>query len=337
MASTTAHAEPNPAIIWDTVQAYQRTAALKGAVELELFTAVGEGAQTVPAIAARCKASERGIRILCDFLTVHGLLTKADGLYGLTSDSATFLDKRSPAYLGGVVGFINSPRILSAFDNVAELVRRGTTLLDGKGTVDTDDPVWLDFARCMPAMVMPAAQFLAEVAATDGPQKVLDIAAGHGMFGISLARRNPQAQIVPVDWAGVLEIAKGNAANAGVAGRYRPLAGDAFQVDFGTGYDTVFVTNFLHHFDPPTNETLLRKIRAALNPGGKVYTLEFVPNDDRVSPPPAATFSLQMLGGTPAGDAYTFGELVRMFAHAGFGHTERMDVPRSPETLLVAS
>jgi ubiquinone/menaquinone biosynthesis C-methylase UbiE len=203
--------------------------------------------------------------------------------------------------------------------------------------VDTDDPVWLDFAKCMPAMVMPAAQFLAEVAATEGPQKVLDIAAGHGMFGIALARRNPQAQIVPVDWSTVLEIAKGNAANAGVAGRYRPIVGDAFQVDFGAGYDVALVTNFLHHFDPPTCESLLRKIRASLVPGGKVYTLEFVPNDDRVSPPPAATFSLQMLAGTPSGDAYTFVELSSMFANAGFSKTERMDVPRSPETLIVSS
>jgi ubiquinone/menaquinone biosynthesis C-methylase UbiE len=332
-----AHAEPNPAIILDTVQAYQRTAALKGAVDLDLFTAIGEGAQTVSAIAGSCKASERGIRILCDFLTVHGLLTKADGLYGLTVDSAAFLDKRSPAYLGGIVGFLNSPGITGAFDNIAELVRRGTTILDGKGTVDTDDPVWLDFAKCMPAMVMPAAQFLAEVAATEGPQKVLDIAAGHGMFGIALARRNPQAQIVPVDWSTVLEVAKGNAANAGVAGRYRPIVGDAFQVDFGAGYDVALVTNFLHHFDPPTCESLLRKIRASLVPGGKVYTLEFVPNDDRVSPPPAATFSLQMLAGTPSGDAYTFVELSSMFANAGFSKTERMDVPRSPETLIVSS
>jgi SAM-dependent methyltransferase len=332
-----AHAEPTPALIWETFQAYQRTAALRGAVELELFTAIGEGAQTVPVIAARCKASERGIRILCDYLTVYGLLAKSDGRYDLTPDSATFLDKRSPAYLGGALAFINSPAIIGAFENIAEVVRRGTTVLEGKGTVDPDDPVWIDFAKAMPPLVMPAAQFLAEVAASDGPQKVLDIAAGHGMFGISIARRNPQAQIVPVDWAAVLEVAKGNAANAGVADRYRPIVGDAFQVDFGSGYDVALLTNFLHHFDPPTCESLLRKVRAALNPGGKVYTLEFVPAEDRVSPPPAAAFSLQMLCGTPSGDAYTFNDLISMFSAAGFSRCERMDIPRSPETLVVSS
>ncbi len=121
----------------------------------------------------------------------------------------------------------------------------------------------------MPPIVAPAAQFLAQVAATDRPQKVLDIAAGHGLFGIGIARRNPQAQIVPVDWSAVLEVAKSNAAAAGVADRYQPIVGDAFGVEFGTGFDVVLLTNFLHHFDKPTCETLLRKIRASLARAGR--------------------------------------------------------------------
>src|SRR5436305_8466689 len=94
---------PNPAIIFDTIHAFQRTACLRGAVELDLFTKIGEGNQTAETLARSCNASERGIRILCDFFTIHGLLTKTDGAYALTIDSATFLDRRSPAYLGGTL------------------------------------------------------------------------------------------------------------------------------------------------------------------------------------------------------------------------------------------
>ncbi len=332
-----AHTEPNPGLIWDAINAYQRTACLHGAVELELFTHIGEGAQTVAALAGACRASTRGIRVLCDTLVIQGLLTKDDGRYSLTPDSAVFLDKRSPAYWGGALAFINSPWLLGAFDNVAELVRRGTTMLDGRGTVDPDDPVWVDFAKAMPPFVRPAAEFLGDAAASQGPQRVLDIAAGHGLFGIAIAQRNPQAQITPVDWRAVLEVAQENAAQAGVTDRYHPIVGDAFEVDFGGGYDVALLTNFLHHFDPPTCEGLLRKVRASLAPGGKAYTLEFVPNEDRVSPPPAAGFAMMMLGTTPAGDAYTFDDLQGMFANAGFSKTERMDVPRSPETLIVSS
>jgi SAM-dependent methyltransferase len=336
MASIAHSTEPNPAIIWDTIHAFQRTACLRGAVELDLFTKIGEGNQTVETLARVCHASERGIRILCDFLTIHGLLTKADSAYSLTPDSATFLDRRSPASWAGTLKFLCSPTMMAGFENVAELVRRGTTQLEGAGTVDPEDPVWVDFARVMPPLVAGGAPFIAEQAVIDGPQRVLDIAAGHGLFGIAIARQNPHAVISPVDWRQVLEVARENAQKAGVADRYHPIAGDAFEVDFGTGYDTVLLTNFLHHFDTPTNEKLLRKIRACLKPGGKVFTLEFVPNPDRVSPPPAAGFAMLMLSGTPAGDAYTFDEFSAMFAHGGFPSTSRIDMPKSPETLLVS-
>src|SRR5437870_7798338 len=100
--------QPTPALLFDTFNAYQRTQAIKTAVELELFTAIGEGKTTAKEIAERCGASERGTRILCDFLTIIGFLTKQDNKHALTPDSGKFLDKRSPAYMGTVTDFILS-------------------------------------------------------------------------------------------------------------------------------------------------------------------------------------------------------------------------------------
>ena len=131
-------------------------------------------------------------------------------------------------------------------------------------------------------------------------------------------RNNPQAEIVALDWPAVLEVAKENAAKAGVTDRYSTIEGNAFDVDFGTGYDVVLLTNFLHHFDPATCETLLRKVHASLADGGRAVTLEFVPNDDRVTPPESAAFSMIMLTSTPSGDAYTFAELERCLRMRGF-------------------
>src|SRR5262249_47371419 len=154
------------------------------------------------------------------------------------------------------------------------------------------------------------------------PIRVLDVAAGHGMFGISVAQRNPQAKIVALDWEKVLEVAHENAVRAGVQDRYELLAGDATQINYGTGYDLVLLTNILHHFDAATCVALMQKVRSSLKGNGLVMTLEFVPNEDRVSPPVAATFSFTMLGTTPAGDAYTFAEYDRMFRQAGLNRSE---------------
>ena len=195
--------------------------------------------------------------------------------------------------------------------------------MNGDGTIEPENPIWVRFARGMAPMMSMPAQMMAKLVDPNGDRKlkILDIAAGHGVFGIAFARNNKQAEITAVDWQAVLEVAKENAQKAGVSDRYRTIPGSAFDVDFGTGYDLVLLTNFLHHFDPPTNETLLRKVRAALADGGRAVTLEFVPNEDRVTPPDAAGFSMMMLTGTPNGDAYTFSELERMFANAGFSRS----------------
>jgi ubiquinone/menaquinone biosynthesis C-methylase UbiE len=328
---------PSPDLFFDTMFAHQRTAALKAAIELEFFTAIGEGATTVAALAARCAASERGARILCDNLTMMGFLTKTDATYALTPDSEIFLSKRSPAYLGGIAEFLQSPEMTRYFDDLVGTVRRGSVAA-GKETVTEENPVWVTFARAMVPMMMPAAHGIAEVldAASLGPIRVLDIAAGHGMFGIVIAQSNPSAQIVAVDWAPVLAVATENAQAVGVGERHRTLAGDAFKVDYGDGFDLALLTNFLHHFDRPTCVTLLRKVAAALNPGGRAVILEFVPNEDRVSPPMAAGFSLTMLATTPAGDAYTLHEFREMLAEAGFRDVSAHPLP-SPQTIVIAT
>jgi 2-polyprenyl-3-methyl-5-hydroxy-6-metoxy-1,4-benzoquinol methylase len=157
------------------------------------------------------------------------------------------------------------------------------------------------------------------------------------MFGITLAKHNPRAEITALDWRNVLEVALENAQAAGVAERYHTIAGSAFEADLGTGYDVVLLTNILHHFDVATCETLLGRVHAALAPGGRAAILEFVPNDDRVSPPQAAAFSMMMLGMTPAGDAYTFRELESMCRNAGFATAQLHPLAPHPEAVVVAT
>jgi ubiquinone/menaquinone biosynthesis C-methylase UbiE len=283
-------------------------------------------------------ASERGIRILCDFLTVSGFLTKEEFQYGLAPDAAMFLDRRSPAYMGSAARFLTAPEMVKAFDNLTEAVRKGGTVMSEEGTLGGENPIWVEFARSMAPMMMKPAEVISQMVGADkgGKCRVLDVAAGHGLFGIDIARHNPQAEIVALDWASVLEVAKENARKCGVESRYSLIPGNAFEVEFGEGYDLVLLTNFLHHFDPPTCGQLLRKVYAALIPGGRAVTLEFVPNDDRVTPAETAAFSMIMLSSTPHGDAYTFTELERMFDDAGFTRSAHFRVPPLPESVIIS-
>jgi SAM-dependent methyltransferase len=327
-----------PTLIFDIMSAYQRSAALKAALKLDVFTAIAHDARTAAAVAEHCAASERGIRILCDFLTVIGLLAKSGGRYSLTADSAAFLIKGEPGYLGGTIDFIASPEFVRNFDELAPTIVRGTVPPQGNIAAEYEHPVWIQFARVMGPMMAPAARRIADLlkVGAAGPLQVLDVAAGHGIFGLTIAQCNVQAVITAVDWPGVLALASENADLMGVGTRFHTIPGDAFKVDYGRTYDIALLTNFLHHFDPRACTTLLRKVRDALRPGGQVMILEFVPNEDRVSPPVAASFSLTMLAGTPGGDAYTLAELRQMLKDADFTDVTAHALP-SPETVVIAS
>lgn len=330
---------PTPHLIFEMLQAHQRTAALKAAIDLDLFRAIGETPADVPSIAAACSASERGIRILCDFLVINGVLAKDGTRYRHTPTSATFLDPRSPASLASIAHFLTNSAMREQYQNLTEVVRQGRTTMPGDGSVEPDNPLWVQFAETMAPMMAPLAAPLGAVVLEGhaGPLRVLDIAAGHGLFGIEIAKQNPEAHVTAVDWAAVLRVATENARKAGVQDRYSLLPGSAFDVEFGGPYDAVLLTNFLHHFDQATCVSLLKKVRAALRPGGRAATLEFVPNEDRVSPPMPAAFAMTMLTSTAAGDAYTLSELSAMYAEAGFSGAAAHPIPMSPHTIVMGN
>ena len=326
---------PTPDLYFDTIFAFQRSAALKAAIDVDLFTAIGGGARTPRDLAAACTIPERSARILADYMTIVGFVVKSNGTYTLTPDTVAFLTKTSPTYLGGTAEFLYSAEVLERVKTTSDTVRNGKPALN---MVAGEDPAWVHFARAMVPMMMPAAHAIADLidASAGQPMRVLDIAAGHGIFGIVIAQRNPKAEIVAADWPSVLAVASEHAGAMGVASRHHQLPGDAFKTDFGTGFDVALVTNFLHHFDRQTCVGFLRKTARALKKGGRVAVLEFVPNDDRITPPMAARFSLTMLTNTDGGDAYTFRELTEMLTEAGFGQVTQHPL-QGPETVLIAT
>jgi cyclopropane fatty-acyl-phospholipid synthase-like methyltransferase len=331
-------AQVSPELFWDTMVAFQRSAVLKTAVELEIFTHIAKGSTTAASIAEAAGAAERGVRILCDSLTVIGFLKKNGTDYTLTDSTATFLDKSSPAYLGSAVEFILSPQQKRGFDDLTGAVRRGGSAITGDASMDPESEMWVTFARAMMPLMFPTAQAVARHIGldTDRKLKVLDIAAGHGIYGIAVAQKYPNAEVYGADWANVLTVALENAQKFGVTNRYHTIPGNAFETDFGTDYDVILVPNFLHHFDHAECEAFIRKLHSSVADDGKVITVEFVPNEDRVSPPPEAMFPLVMLAATPAGDAYTFSELKQMFEKSGFSRNDLVALEPMPQHLVVS-
>jgi 2-polyprenyl-3-methyl-5-hydroxy-6-metoxy-1,4-benzoquinol methylase len=338
MATPSSNTRPTPEHIFNTLNAYQETLALSTAIELDLFTAIADGANEVASVARKSGAAERGIQSLCNYLTTLGFLTKQDGRYALTPESSVFLNKRSPAYMGAIAGFLANDVIMKKFSSLTEAVKKGGSAAGHGDNQEVNDEMWVSFARSMAPITVPSAGFIVQLTgmAQGKACKILDIAAGHGMYGITMAKVNPNARVTALDWPNVLAVAKENAQAAGVADRYATRAGSAFETDLGEGYDYVLLTNIFHHFDHPTCEKLMKRVHAALKPDGQAITLEFVPNEDRISPRTPAMFSLLMLATTDAGDAYTLAEYEKMFRNAGFSRTTLHPIPDMPQQLLVS-
>src|SRR5215831_3874283 len=152
-----AHSQPTPARFFQALHAYQQTAALKAAIDLELFTVISEGHATVPELARRMQVAERGARVLSDFLVILGFLYKKDDRYSLTVDSAVFLDKNSPAYAGSIAKFIVSDFLLNGFKDFTALVRAGGPS-PAAAQRGVQGPIWVEFARHMAPLSLKIAE-----------------------------------------------------------------------------------------------------------------------------------------------------------------------------------
>ena len=321
--------------VFDIAVAYQRTAALVAAVKLDIFSIIGAETMSADQLANRTGCALRGMRILCDYLSVIGFLKKQNLEYSLTHVSRVFLDSSSSFAKGKIVDFVATPEIVDLFlHDPVSYVRKG-------GSVDStylspDHPVWARFAQAMvPFAATNAKRIAAHVAAFHSqPYTVLDIAAGHGLYGIELAKAMPQLTVTIVDWAPVLALAQANAEAAGVADRFRMIAGNAIELNWGRDYDLILLTNFLHHFDFDSCTSLLRKARLSLAADGRLLAVDFVPNEDRISPPIPAMFAFWMLATTPCGDAYTVRDLSEMATNAGFQRIITQPLGPGPQTLI---
>ncbi len=330
---------PNPIDhLFGTLTAFHRSAAIKAAIELDLFTTIVAGATTPDAIAARTGAAARGVRILCDALAVMGFLERRDAGYRVAADYAPFLDAKSPLYLGTCIRFLHDPTLIAGFARLTDAVRRGGTAATEHDALEPENPMWVEFARAMAPLAGVSAEILAILLAAEtlGPTRVLDIAAGHGLFGIALAKRNPALEVTALDWPNVLTVAIENAENAGVADRLRTRPGDAFKTDLGSNYDLVLVPNLIHHFDAAACEALFRRVHSALKPGGRIVIVEFIPDEDRRGPTTAVMFGLVMLAMTPGGDVYSLSECTRMLERAGFRKTTLHALTPSPQQVVIA-
>lgn len=316
---------------------YAPTFIIRSALQHRVFDLIDESPKTLDELAQATGASKRGLSAILNALVGLQFLARSNGRFTLTPESAAFLVSGKPGYHGAF--FTHTlDQILPRWQQLPEAVRTGKPAHAVNAQAEGAE-FFANFVEALFPMGYPAARKLGEqlgISKATGPVRVLDLAAGSGVWGIALAQQSPLVRVTAVDWPVVLETTKRVAAKHGVADCLSTIPGDLLEVDFGSGYNVAILGHILHSEGARRSRQLLRKTFDALAPGGTIAIAEFVPNDERTGPPNALIFAVNMLINTDEGDTFTFAEMSQWLRETGFCNARQLEAP-GPSPLILAT
>lgn len=307
--------------LMQTMQGFQESRILLTAIELDIFTAVGQGATAAQA-ASRIGTNARATETLLNALAAVGALTKKNGAFHNTPDSRRYLvagspDNRRPALMHTV-------DMWRAWAALTECVRNGAAVLPPK--LEERDQQWTEnFIAAMHRGAEGTAGRVVRAVGVAGVRRMLDIGGGSGAYSIAFAKANPRLRAEVLDLASVVPIAQKHIDAAGLADRVITRVGDLRSDDFGRDYDLILLSAICHMLSPEENQDLFRRCRQALAAGGRLVIRDFILEPDKTAPRFAAVFAINMLVGTERGSTYTEAEYAAWLAAAGFPEPTRLD------------
>src|SRR5881296_3377753 len=318
--------------------AYAPPLIISAAAGNKVFDALENGAKTAQEVANETGASPRALTILMNALVGLGLLKKnRQGKYSLTQESAAFLLNNRPGTHAGFFGTI-TPQLISRWLRLSDIVRKGRPAVAVNQETEGTE-FFSQLVENIIPMSYPAAQKLAEhlkIAKTKNGIRVLDLAAGSGIWGIAMAQKSPRVHVRAVDWAGMIPTTKQITEKYGVRERFNFVEGDLSQANFGTGYDVAILGHILHSEGEKRSRELLKKTFRSLKSGGVIAIAEWLVNDQRTEPLHALMFAVQMLVNTEKGDTFSFNEIKSWLEDAGFKKVRRLEAP-GPSPLILAT
>jgi ubiquinone/menaquinone biosynthesis C-methylase UbiE len=318
--------------------AYSPPLIISAAVNNKVFDTLQAGPKAVEEVKKETGASARGLRAIMDALVGLELLKKdRQSRYSLTPESQAFLIRDKPGTFAGFFGSI-LPVLTSRWLQLTDIVR------DGRPAVAVNQETeGTEFFSQLVETIIPmsyaGAQKLANhlnVAKAKEQVRVIDLAAGSGIWGIAVTQKSPRVRVTAVDWAGMIPTTKRITEKFGVRDCFDFIEGDLLEANFGSGYDVATLGHILHSEGEERSRQLLKKTFRALKSGGTIAIAEWLVNDDRTKPLPSLMFSVQMLVNTEKGDTFSFNEIKKWLEDAGFKKVRKLEAP-GPSPLILAT
>jgi ubiquinone/menaquinone biosynthesis C-methylase UbiE len=334
--TTSNAAHPSPEKVMQIITGGWAAAILGSAAKHGVFDALGEKGADAAGVAKKTGISARGAQAVLDGLTGLGLVKLSSGVYANTPESAAFLMKSKPAYVGGMAEVMTAA--LKDWATLPRAVKTGNPT--GSNTADTaDNEFWHVLVPAIASMSLPVAQMAAERLgiAKAGAVEWLDVGGGSGVWSAVWLSANKAAKGFQLDWPAVNAIAKDFVGSFGVADRFTTIDGDFHNTDFGAAkYDYAVYGHIAHQEAPADNVAVFKKFKKALKPGGTLLVNDFVLSDERTGHPFAMMFSSQMLLVSKEGSAWRQKDYRAWLSEAGFTKIEIVPT-QGPATVVFAS
>jgi (2Fe-2S) ferredoxin/ubiquinone/menaquinone biosynthesis C-methylase UbiE len=313
------------------LRAYQESRTMLTALELDIFTAVGQGA-TAATVAAKTSCDPRATEMLLNALAAMGMLTKRDGVFRNTQTTERYFAEGSRD--NARPGLLHLANIWHRWSTLTDCVRAGTAVSHREMGERGED--WTSsFIAAMHRIAAERAPLVVAAVGTEGVERLLDVGGGSAAYSLAFAQASKKLHSTVLDLPTVLPIARGHIQAAGLAARVHTRAGDLRRDDLGTNFNLILISAICHMLSPAENQDLLRRGFRALAPGGRLVIQDFILEPDKTTPRQAALFALNMLVGTEAGSTYSYEEYAAWIRGAGFEDVRHIRLP-GPSSLMMA-
>ncbi len=320
----------NPLVSDDSVQAilgiakaYQKSKVLLTALELDIFTALGDSEKTSDELSSELNAQPEALEKLLNALCSLNLLVKHINTYQNTAGTARFLVRGKDEYIGSLNHIAN---LWETWGELTEVVKTGKS--SKYKSLDEKDSAWIkDYVDSLHAQSSMKAPDIISLLDLKGVKRVLDIGCGSAIYCIAFVKAKPDLKAVAFDHPNIIRETQKYIEYENLNSRIEPISGDALTDEFGDGFDLIFISDLISQYSLFENIDIFKRAHAALNPGGKLVVQDYIIDDDKLGPLKAVMESINMLVNTPTGNIYTQTDLWIMMKEAGFPEVNRVETP----------
>lgn len=312
---------------------YWQSALLVGAVQLGLFDHLDDE-RTAETLAERCGARPEILPAILDALVSIDLLAKRDSFYRIAPGARQLLSRSSPTCMLDALRYNGD--LYQQWGKLAEVARTGEPAVAQQKQLGLDPAMTRRFVHAMESKARAFVPAVAPLIQLNGDKTLLDVGSGPGTLSRTIAERKPHLTVTLLDLPDVLNVAKEICQHSPASERLRYFPANYRKDTFPGTHDAVLYAGALHQETTESAQQLAQRFFDALNPGGQVFVVDLMLDDDRAAPTFSALFQITMMLMRPCARVFSGSEVESVLRRVGFERIEHHQPDSSPYRVVSA-